>query len=72
MPIEGLHTEVSSDVPKRYGLVSSSTNERIGEGLELYRIDRVHVPSEGESTLGHVQIPQLDVVVHGATEQEVP
>ena len=71
MAVESLNAQVSSDIPKRDSFVTSTGDEGLGVRLELYRVDRVDVTSECKSTLGHVKIPQFNVVVHGAGKQEV-
>lgn len=64
MTVEGLNTEIGSDIPERNSLITSSTHKHARVGLELARIDRVHMPSEGVSALWHIEIPELYGVVH--------
>lgn len=71
MTVEGLNTEIGSDIPERNCLITCSTHKHARVGLELARIDRIHMTSERVSALWHIEVPEFDGMIHGARYQEI-
>ena len=64
MPVKGLHTQASFNVPKGDGLICTTGAEYVGVGLEGSMVYGIDMPTESMPTLPCIQIQQLGVVIH--------
>lgn len=71
MTVEGLHALTSTDIPHAYGLITGSRGKYLCIGLPVNGVDGVYVATVSEPRLVHVQVPQLNCMVHGARQKEV-
>ena len=63
MPVKGLHTQASFNVPKGDGLISTTGAEYVGVGLEGSMVYGIDMPTESMPTLFCSLFQQLRVVV---------